>query len=132
MSVYTYTLTYIYQELKFGLVMGLVEALLEILNKPSIGEFMVGILVFMGPVWIAFLLGLMVGWAWKPRWVSSVVSKFKFLSPALGSPSEVLATTQTSDLLKVQTKGFDSSVMGVGLKKEQLFKLQYKENSTVR
>lgn len=110
--------------LNIGFGMGLVDAFLEILSKPAIGDFMVGIFVFMGPVWIAFLFGLMVGWAWKPTWATSLVSKFRFLSPALVSPSMDLASTQT--------KSFDSSVMDVGSKKEQLNKLKFKENSTLR
>ncbi|KAL1820049.1 hypothetical protein DCAR_0416354 [Daucus carota subsp. sativus] len=108
--------------------MALVDAFLEILSRPAIGEVMVGIFVFMGPVWVAFLLGLVVGWAWKPRWACSLVAKFQSFAPALLSPSMDLA----SDLMQVQTRSVDSSVMEVGSKKEQLIKLKYKEDSTLR
>ena len=108
--------------------MALVDAFLEILSRPAIGEVMVGIFVFMGPVWVAFLLGLMVGWAWKPRWACSLVAKFQSFAPALLSPSMDLA----SDLMQVQTRSVDSSVVEVGSKKEQLIKLKYKEDSTLR
>lgn len=112
--------------------MGLVDAFMKMLRNPAIGEFMVGVFVFMGPVWIAFLFGLLVGWAWKPAWATSLVSKFQFLSPALVSASMDLASTHTSDILKLQTKSFDSSVMDVGSNKEQLIKLKYQDNSTLR
>ncbi|KAL5567666.1 hypothetical protein UlMin_024241 [Ulmus minor] len=51
--------------------MGLVEALQEILERPTIVGVCTGMMVFLCPVWVAFLLGIMVGWAWKPKWVSS-------------------------------------------------------------
>ncbi|XP_007039199.2 PREDICTED: uncharacterized protein LOC18605857 [Theobroma cacao] len=32
-------------------------------------------MVYMGPLWIAFLVGIIVGWAWKPKWASQGTQK---------------------------------------------------------
>ncbi|KAL8134743.1 uncharacterized protein LOC141713060 [Apium graveolens] len=98
--------------------MGLVDGFVEILSKPAIGE---GINII-GPVWIAFLFGVLVGWAWKP---SSLVSKFQFLSPAS-------IDWASSDFFKIHTNTVDSSVIDVGSEKQQLIKLKYMEDSTLR
>jgi len=52
-------------------VMALIEALYEVLENPSsmlgVCTEMVGLL---GPLWVAFLIGLVLGWSWKPKWVT--------------------------------------------------------------
>ncbi|PNS99681.1 hypothetical protein POPTR_015G005000v4 [Populus trichocarpa] len=51
--------------------MALIEALYEVLENPSsmlgVCTEMVGLL---GPLWVAFLIGLVLGWSWKPKWVT--------------------------------------------------------------
>lgn len=51
-------------------------ALNEVLEKPSIGEICAGMIMYLGAVWIAFLVGLIVGWTWKPKWASFRRHKF--------------------------------------------------------
>lgn len=46
------------------------KVLLEILQRPTVGDVVVELMLFLGPVWIAVLVGLVVGWAWKPRWAN--------------------------------------------------------------
>lgn len=50
--------------------MGLVAALVEILQRPSIGEVILELGMFMAPIWIAVVFGVLVGWAWKPKWAN--------------------------------------------------------------
>lgn len=50
--------------------MGLVAALVEILQRPSIGEVILELGMFMAPIWIAVVVGVLVGWAWKPKWAN--------------------------------------------------------------
>ncbi|KAG8374509.1 hypothetical protein BUALT_Bualt10G0002200 [Buddleja alternifolia] len=50
--------------------MALISVLLEILRKPTIGDMMVELMVFMAPIWIAVFVGVLVGWAWKPNWAN--------------------------------------------------------------
>lgn len=92
--------------------MAFAEAFLEIL----------GMIQLLGPVWVAFLLGIMVGWAWKPRWATLGNCKFDFSAPS--SPSSALIpppinSTSSSDSCKVGTASDASSVMDNGLEKEQ-------------
>ncbi|XP_057969690.1 uncharacterized protein LOC131158814 [Malania oleifera] len=50
--------------------MALVSALLEILRRPSIWDIWVDLILFVAPLWIAVLVGVLVGWAWKPSWAN--------------------------------------------------------------
>ncbi|KAL8534676.1 hypothetical protein ACS0TY_010631 [Phlomoides rotata] len=96
--------------------MAFVDAFLEIL----------GMIQLLGPVWVSFLLGIMVGWAWKPRWATLGNCKFDFSTPS--SPSSALVpppinngfdSASSSDSCKVGTASDASSVMDNGLEKEQ-------------
>ena len=57
--------------------MALVSVLLEILQRPTIVDVLSELLMFIAPLWIAVLVGVFVGWAWKPRW-ANVLSKDTF------------------------------------------------------
>ncbi|GLT48310.1 hypothetical protein SLA2020_219420 [Shorea laevis] len=48
--------------------MALIEALRGIFQKSTKGEVCLEILEFLGPVCFAFLVGLIIGWVWKPKW----------------------------------------------------------------
>ncbi|KAJ8768410.1 hypothetical protein K2173_021563 [Erythroxylum novogranatense] len=48
--------------------MALWSVLLEILQKPTIGSVLYELLMFMAPLWIAVVVGIIVGWTWKPKW----------------------------------------------------------------
>lgn len=52
--------------------MALVSALLEIFRRPSLAEVLCELFIFIAPLWIAVIVGVLVGWAWKPKWVSLV------------------------------------------------------------
>ncbi|OMO95081.1 hypothetical protein CCACVL1_05582 [Corchorus capsularis] len=80
-------------------------------------------MVYMGLLWIAFLVGILVGWGWKPKWasrgtqkLSCVVSKSLELSlpptPSSSSSSSPPSTLPTSPL-----KGFGSAPCLKSLKK---------------
>ena len=84
--------------------MGLIEAIWGIFDLPTSirSGLMVDIMFFIAPIWTAFLVGLIIGWVWRPRWwesldknkFESLMSKFvEFLSPS--SPSKVLPSIQS-------------------------------------
>ncbi|XP_016455599.2 uncharacterized protein LOC107779655 [Nicotiana tabacum] len=76
--------------------MALVAALLEILERPSFWEVLLELVMFMGPIWIAVVVGVLVGWAWKPKWAK------------LG-PDDVSASSSSSGmLLQNLSSGFAS------------------------
>lgn len=78
--------------------MGLIEAFCGISQAPTSigGGFIVETMLFIIPIWTALLLGVLVGWAWKPDWwarnkLDSFVSKITDFSvpssPSKGFPS---------------------------------------------
>lgn len=50
--------------------MPLVSVLLEILQRPTIGDVLAELMMFMAPLWIAVVVGVLVGWTWKPKWAN--------------------------------------------------------------
>ncbi|KAJ7952220.1 StAR-related lipid transfer protein like [Quillaja saponaria] len=50
--------------------MALLSVLLGILQRPTILDVLRELIMFMAPVWIAVILGVLVGWAWKPKWAN--------------------------------------------------------------
>jgi len=55
----------------------------EFLRRPSIAETFVDILLCAVPIWVAVMIGLVIGWSWRPRWTGLVFlgfrSKLRFL-----------------------------------------------------
>ncbi|CAN4085629.1 unnamed protein product [Withania somnifera] len=80
---------------------------MEILERPTIGAVFVEIMMFLGPVWIAFLVGIMVGWIWKPKWASWKNCKFDFSAPSW--PTVALVPSTSQGLQLTQPQNFHSS-----------------------
>lgn len=77
--------------------------LMEFLKKPSITETLVDILLCAVPIWLAVMIGLVIGWAWRPRWTGLVFlglrSKLRFAwtaPPGFGARRLWLAFTALS------------------------------------
>ncbi|KAL0367102.1 UNVERIFIED_CONTAM: hypothetical protein Sradi_3600300 [Sesamum radiatum] len=76
---------------------------LEFFNSPALMEAFVDILVCAVPIWVAVMIGLLIGWSWRPRWTGLVFlgfrSKLRFLwtlPPGLGARRFWLAFTALS------------------------------------
>ncbi|KAH6790654.1 Polyketide cyclase/dehydrase and lipid transport superfamily protein [Perilla frutescens var. frutescens] len=65
--------------------MALVSAFLEILQKPTIGDMLPELIAFTTPIWAAVVVGVLVGWAWKPKWANLNVG---FLDSAAANGGE--------------------------------------------
>ncbi|KAI4303590.1 hypothetical protein MLD38_039199 [Melastoma candidum] len=48
--------------------MEMITVLGEILRRPSLGAILGEMIRLMGPIWVAVIVGVLVGWAWKPKW----------------------------------------------------------------
>ncbi|XP_065863148.1 uncharacterized protein [Euphorbia lathyris] len=77
--------------------------LIDFWKKPSITETFVDILLCAVPIWLAVMIGLVIGWSWRPRWTGLVFlglrSKFRFLwtaPPGFGARRLWLAFTALS------------------------------------
>nr|GMD79376.1 stAR-related lipid transfer protein 7, mitochondrial-like [Ipomoea batatas] len=43
-----------------------------LVNRPAVMETFVDILLCVVPIWMAVMIGLMIGWSWRPRWTGLV------------------------------------------------------------
>ncbi|XP_073042994.1 uncharacterized protein [Primulina eburnea] len=50
--------------------MAWVYSFLEIFQRPTIVNVFFDLMEFMSPIWIALVVGVFVGWAWKPKWAN--------------------------------------------------------------
>ncbi|XP_022875098.1 uncharacterized protein LOC111393675 [Olea europaea var. sylvestris] len=73
------------------------------INNPAVMETFVDILVCTVPIWVAVMIGLVIGWSWRPRWTGLVFlgfrSKFRFMwtaPPGFGARRFWLAFTALS------------------------------------
>lgn len=77
--------------------------IMQILKKPSFTETFVDILLCAVPIWLAVMIGLLIGWSWRPRWTGLIYlgfrSKLRFLwtaPPGFGARRLWLAFTALS------------------------------------
>ncbi|GAB2294547.1 hypothetical protein Dimus_028753 [Dionaea muscipula] len=84
--------------------------LMELMKSPAIVETFVDILLCAVPIWLAVMIGLVIGWSWRPRWTGLVFiglrSKFRFLwtvPPGFGARRLWLAFTALSAFSVIRT-----------------------------
>ncbi|KAJ0264771.1 Polyketide cyclase/dehydrase and lipid transport superfamily protein [Hirschfeldia incana] len=77
--------------------------LTDFLRRTSVTETFVDILLCSVPIWLAVMIGLLIGWSWRPRWTGFVYlglrSKLRFLCtvpPGFGARRVWLAFTALS------------------------------------
>ena len=51
--------------------------LMDFVNKPALIETFVDIFFCAVPIWVAVMIGVVIGWAWTPRWTSLVFLGFR-------------------------------------------------------
>lgn len=73
--------------------MGLASVFLEILRKPTIGDVFSELMVLIAPLWIAVIFGVLVGWAWKPKWANLGREMFDCVSSANASGKSETSTS---------------------------------------
>lgn len=74
--------------------MALVSAFLEIFRRPTIVEVLGELMMFITPLWIAVIVGVFVGWTWKPKWASLVGRDL--LDCPISKQKESSSSSQTS------------------------------------
>lgn len=50
---------------------------LECFNKPAVMEALVDILICAVTIWIAVMIGLLIGWSWRPSWAGLISLGFR-------------------------------------------------------
>lgn len=104
--------------------MGLASVLLEIFSKPSMGDVLSELMMFIAPLWIAVFVGVLVGWAWKPKWANlgcrdlmdSSVSK-----ESTNASSSCFSSIPTFNFVKFQLPACISGVSDDGIQRETFY-----------
>lgn len=52
------------------ILMALLSILAEILGRPRIVDVFGELMILIAPLWIAVIVGVLVGWTWKPKWAN--------------------------------------------------------------
>ncbi|KAK4795301.1 hypothetical protein SAY86_013295 [Trapa natans] len=79
--------------------MALFSLIYEVFQRPTISGVVGELVMLMVPVWIAVIVGILVGWAWKPKWAylgkelldGSIESRQVFPSSHSASKSSILS-----------------------------------------
>ncbi|RWR86593.1 START domain-containing protein [Cinnamomum micranthum f. kanehirae] len=76
---------------------------MEFMKRPALMEAFIDILLCAVPIWLAVMIGLVIGWSWRPRWTGIVFlglrSRFRFIwtaPPGFGARRLWLAFTAFS------------------------------------
>jgi hypothetical protein len=78
------------------------EATGLLLRPPAVAEMAVDVLLCAVPIWAAVMIGLFIGWAWRPRWTGLLFLGFRsrlrllYVPPGLGARRLWLACTALS------------------------------------
>ncbi|XP_062187396.1 uncharacterized protein LOC133890828 [Phragmites australis] len=81
---------------------GWCEEAVALLRRPAVAEMAVDVLLCAVPIWAAVMIGLVVGWSWRPRWTGLLFlglrSRLRILwvPPGLGARRLWLACTALS------------------------------------
>ena len=49
-------------------------ALFGVLERATVVDILGELAMFIAPLWIAVIFGVIVGWAWKPKWANNLGS----------------------------------------------------------
>lgn len=81
----------------------LYSGLVDLMRKPVVAETLLDILLCAVPIWMAVMIGLVIGWSWRPRWTGLLFlgcrSKLRFLwtaPPGFGARRLWIAFTALS------------------------------------
>ncbi|XP_074563876.1 uncharacterized protein LOC141820454 isoform X2 [Curcuma longa] len=73
------------------------------MRKPALVETLIDVLLCAVPIWVAVMIGLVIGWSWRPRWTGLLYlglrSRFRFIwtaPPGFGARRLWLAVTALS------------------------------------
>ncbi|KAI9092246.1 hypothetical protein K1719_027746 [Acacia pycnantha] len=106
--------------------MALLSALLGILGKSSVVGILGDLFIFIASLWIAVIVGVLVGWAWKPKWANFGRDMLDSLVPNdTNSPSSSSSTSfaliPSLNSLKIKLPSFIPRPFNVGFQEESSF-----------
>ncbi|KAJ0232704.1 Polyketide cyclase/dehydrase and lipid transport superfamily protein [Hirschfeldia incana] len=124
--------------------------LMYFLKNPSFTETFIDIILCAVPIWLAVMIGLLIGWSWRPRWTGLIYlgfrSKLRFLwtaaPPGFGARRLWLAFTALSAFsvcrtvwssrANKSTNGGSASHVEESLQSDDVSRPTSDDNTTVR
>jgi hypothetical protein len=55
----------------------------QVFQRQAMVDTLMDVVMCLVPVWLAVIIGLIVGWAWKPRWASFIFMGLRSFRPQL-------------------------------------------------
>ncbi|XP_042419349.1 uncharacterized protein LOC122007883 isoform X1 [Zingiber officinale] len=109
----------------------ILDAFLEILRQPTAADVAAELAVFVFPFWVAVVMGLLLGWAWRPQWATGLVGAERHESPmqllprSEPSAASVSLAAEKADINADEKRGICSSNKPVVTEEdlEHLFRL---------
>lgn len=98
-----------------------IDGFVNFITSPAVIETFVDIILCAVPIWAAVMIGLLIGWSWRPRWTGLVFlglrSKLRFawtFPPGFGARRLWLAFTALSAFSAVGRKVWATWIRGKG------------------
>ncbi|KAM7267962.1 hypothetical protein ACFE04_010128 [Oxalis oulophora] len=74
-----------------NIMIPLMEVLHELLQRPSFDSILTEMMfVLLSPIWLAFIVGVIIGWFWKPNWALTSLTTTTSLTRTSSSTTTVL------------------------------------------
>lgn len=77
--------------------MALIQAFYHVLERPTMLGVWAGMMLFLVPIWVAFAIGILVGWFWKPQWASKGTEKLSCSVSKASASSSYSSSSWTAD-----------------------------------
>ncbi|XP_054825517.1 uncharacterized protein LOC129323024 [Prosopis cineraria] len=106
--------------------MALLSALLGILGKSSVVNILGDLFIFIASLWVAVIVGVLVGWAWKPKWANFGRDMLDCMVPndtnsPFSSLSTCFASIPSLNSFKIKFPSFVPWPSNVGFQEESSF-----------
>ncbi|KAK1419191.1 hypothetical protein QVD17_28353 [Tagetes erecta] len=88
--------------------MGLIGVLSNVLKGANLFNLLPDVMMFIAPIWVGVVLGVLIGWIWRPNWAISAIKNFTISQNKYSSIPSL-------NLLKCQLPGCFFPFSGTGL-----------------
>lgn len=84
--------------------------LLSVLQEANLFKLLPDVMMLIVPIWVAVVFGVLIGWVWKPKWVTSTIKNLTF------PQNDFVSSIPSFSLLKSQLPGCFFPFSGTGLR----------------
>lgn len=112
--------------------MAMITVLGVILWRPTLGAIVEEMIRLMGPIWVAVIIGVLIGWAWKPKWAKHLGKEMLHCSKMCNSPETPPSWVAGLSSLKFQLPSCGTSETKDGGIAEEIAALRNSSSSECR